>query len=302
MQILMTTRGEIVEKVPAVASRAGSGARVWVRRLWTAEPLLTGTAIGVLALLIPAGLGLWLDPRVITGAPAWLKPAKFALSIGVYALTLSWVLLYLPDWPRTRRIAGRLTASMLILEMALIVIQAARGTTSHFNVATPLDTAIFAAMGIGILVQTLASVAVAVALFRQTFTDRALGWALRLGVTITIIGASTGGLMTTPTAAQLAAAHQAERMVVSGAHTVGGPDGGPGLPVTGWSTSHGDVRVAHFVGLHAMQALPLIALLFRRRSEKSRVRFTLVAGAAYALLFAGLLLQALRGLPLVAIS
>ena len=67
----------------------------------------------------------------------------------------------------------------------------------------------------------------------------------------------TGGLMTRPTAAQLEAARAGERMTIAGAHTVGAPDGGPGLAGTGWSTEHGDLRVPHFVGLHALQVLPL---------------------------------------------
>jgi hypothetical protein len=136
--------------------------------------------------------------------------------------------------------------------------------------------------------------------WRQTFSDRALGWALRLGLTITILGASTGGLMTGPTDAQIAEARLTGRMTVSGAHTVGGPDGGPGLPGTGWSLEHGDVRVAHFIGLHAFQALPLLAVaLRRRRSDAARVRAVLAAAVSYAGLFAILLWQALRGNALV---
>ena len=93
--------------------------------------------------------------------------------------------------------------------------------------STTLDMVLFFVMGVAILLQTLVSVAVAVALWRQRFTDQALGWALRLGMTLTIIGALTGALMTRPTAAQLADARAGERMTTAGAHTVGGVDGGP---------------------------------------------------------------------------
>jgi hypothetical protein len=166
-------------------------------------------------------------------------------------------------------------------------------------VATPLDLALWVTMGTAIVVQTLVSVAVAIALWRQPFTDKALGWALRLGLTITIVGASFGGLMTGPTDAQLAEA-RAARLTVVGAHTVGGPDGGPGLPGTGWSREHGDLRVPHFMGLHAMQFLPLLAILLgRSRSEMTRVRLTFATAASYSFLFALLLWQALRGQPLV---
>jgi hypothetical protein len=122
-------------------------------------------------------------------------------------------------------------------------------------------------------------------------------------MTMTIVGALTGGLMTRPTDAQLAEASASGRIVLAGAHTVGAPDGGPGLPVTGWSTRHGDLRVAHFVGLHALQVLPILTLVaFRGRREQTRVRLTLSAALAYVLVFVALLVQALRGMPLVALG
>jgi hypothetical protein len=116
-------------------------------------------------------------------------------------------------------------------------------------------------------------------------------------MTLTIAGALTGPLMTRPTAEQLADARAAGRIAMAGAHSVGGPDGGPGLPVTGWSREHGDLRVAHFVGLHAIQALALIAVGLRRwrRPEAVRVRALLAAAASYASLFVLLLIDALRG-------
>jgi hypothetical protein len=157
-------------------------------------------------------------------------------------------------------------------------------------------------MGAAILIQTFVSIAVAVALFRQRFSDRALGWALRIGMTLTIAGAMTGPLMTRPTPDQLARARAGEPLTIIGAHSVNGVDGGPGLPVTGWSREHGDVRVPHFVGLHALQVLALVAVGLRRRlkSEGARLKVVAIAGASYASLFLLLLWGALRGQSVVA--
>lgn len=107
--------------------------------------------------------------------------------------------------------------------------------------------------------------------------------------------------MTQPTPAQLADARAGHRMTVAGAHTVGAPDGGPGLPVTGWSREHGDLRVAHFLGLHALQLLPLTAVFLARRGwrQARRVRMVWAASASYVSLFALLLWQALRGHSIV---
>lgn len=245
------------------------------------------------------------DPRIIEGAPAWLKPLKFAVSTAIYCATLAWVLRYLPDWPRLARRTAAVTAWVFVVEVALVALQAARGTTSHFNTSTSLNGAIFSVMGVAIAVQTVAAVAIAVALWRQPFVDRAMGWALRLGMTLAVAGASVGGMMTQPTAAQLAQARETRQMPRAGAHTVGAPDGGAGLPGTGWSLTHGDLRVPHFVGLHAMQALPFVAwLVTRRRGTRDSARVGVVVGAAvsYAALFALLLAQAMLGQPLIAPS
>jgi hypothetical protein len=112
-------------------------------------------------------------------------------------------------------------------------------------------------------------------------------------MTLTILGALTGPLMTVPNSDQLARARAGERMTVAGAHTVGGVDGGPGIPVTGWSRDHGDVRVPHFLGLHAIQVLALVALAIRR------VHLVFAAAASYTALFVLLLFEALHGRSLV---
>ena len=269
-----------------------------IRNLWRTSRPLTAIGLVMLVVLVPFAVGLFLDPRLITGVPAWLKPAKFAVSTAIYSLTLAWVFRALPAWPRMRAIVGWTTALVFAIEVAIIAGQAWRGTTSHFNVSTLLDGVLFGVMGMLIIVQTIASVAVAVALWRERgFADQAMGWAMRIGMTLTIVGAATGGLMTRPTTTQLDQARTTHVMTVSGAHTVGAPDGGSGLPGTGWSREHGDLRVPHFVGLHALQAQPLLVVALRRRQwpEALRVRAAVVAGAAYAGLFVTLLAQALRG-------
>jgi hypothetical protein len=74
------------------------------------------------------------------------------------------------------------------------------------------------------------------------------------------------------------------------------------LTGTGWSTEHGDLRVPHFVGLHAVQALPLVALFLGRLgiARQAHERLVLIAAASYAGLYVILLTQALRGIPLIA--
>jgi hypothetical protein len=281
---------------------ARTGAANLLNTIWRASPPLT--AVGLLMLVVAAAslVGVFLDSRIITGAPAWLKPFKFAISTAVYSLTLAWIFQWLTDWPRVRRIVGWTTAIVFVLEVAIIDAQAWRGTTSHFNASTPIDRVLFGVMGAAILLQTLVSVAVAIALWRQRFADRSLAWALRLGMMLTIAGAFTGPLMTRPTTAQLTDARAGRGIPIIGAHSVGGVDGGPGVPITGWSREHGDVRVPHFMGLHAIQVLALIAVALRRwrRPETLRVRVVLAAAASYASLFLLLLWEALRGKSVVA--
>src|SRR5688500_6430585 len=149
--------------------------------LWRASPPMTAVGLLMLGVAVASIVGIFVDPRTITGAPAWLKPFKFAISTAIYSLTLAWIFGWLSDWPRVRSVVGWTTAIVFVVEVAIIDAQAWRGTTSHFNVSTPLNGVLFSVMGVAIVLQTLTSVAVAVALWRQRFTDRPFAWALRLG-------------------------------------------------------------------------------------------------------------------------
>ena len=253
-------------------------------------------------LLLVSLAGLALDARVITGAPAWLKPTKFGLSTTIYLLSLAWMVQDLPHRPALRRATSTI-AWGIALEMLLICVQAARGTTSHFNVDTSLDGAIFATMGCAIAVVWIASAVVLWLHWHAPALDRGLATAFRFGLALNILGAGVGWTMTRPFPGQIDAIGRGERPRIVGAHTVGGADGGPGLPLTGWSTQHGDLRVPHFLGMHGLQALPLLLLGMRagRRRRNDAIERTILylATSAGGLAFAAALFQALRGHPLL---
>jgi hypothetical protein len=190
----------------------------------------------------------------------------------------------------------------LLLEQVLIVGQVARGTTSHFNVGTPFDAAVWGTMGATVVLVWGLSLLTAILLIRQRLPDPAFAWALRLGVLVSFVGMAVAFLMTQPTPAQEALADAGGSMPIAGAHSVGVPDGGPGLPIVGWSTVGGDLRAAHFFGLHALQALPLFSWLIARTTLDARWRVALVwtAGFAYLALVLLLTWQAVRGQSIVA--
>ena len=285
-----------------------SNVKILVRKLWAASPeMMVSTAAHLAALAAFVVLAV-VDQRVVNGQLAWIKPAKFAISGAIYMTTLAWVMAHVEGHRRALKVVGWVTGFVLALEVALIAMQAGRGVISHFNAGSSFDGVVFGVMGAAVLVAWLTGWTVPVLLVRQRFEDPALGSALRTGVIVSMIGASLGGLMTGPTKSQLEVMKRGERPARVGAHAVGVPDGGEGLAVVGWSTEGGDLRIAHFAGLHALQIVPLMGLWIRRRgvrrglSALAQVRQVRVAAAGYLGLIGVLAVQALRAEPLLAPS
>src|ERR1017187_8865012 len=104
-----------------------------MKTLWNTNKPLTATGILMMAVFVPSVIGIFIDPRIITGMPAWLKPAKFAISVALYSATIAWLFRYVQIWPQFKRVSGWILSFVGIAEVAIIDIQAARGTTSHFN-------------------------------------------------------------------------------------------------------------------------------------------------------------------------
>jgi len=266
------------------------------------RPLLAASA-AMAVLVVVCLVGLLVDPRSLTGAPIWAKPLKFSISVLIYAASLAWLLGILSV--RRRRLAwwiGTLSTIALVIEMVIIVGAASRGITSHFNVSTPVSTTLWSVMAFSIVVVWMAALVTAVLLFRTDLGDPARSLAIRAGTVIAVIGMGLAFLMTGPTAAQLD-----DFQGIAGAHTVGVPDGGPGLPLLGWSTVAGDLRIPHFVGMHALQVIPLTALLLEvlasrltvLRARVVRLRLLWLAIGLYLGVLAILTGQALAGQSIV---
>ena len=279
----------------------------WLHTFWTTRsPLLFSSAVyAVMIVLFTAGLVL--DDRMITGAPAWLKPLKFAVSSLMYSLTLLWILRFVRHRPRLVNVVSWANGAALLAELSIILFQAARGTTSHFNVTSPLNRTLYLIMAGAVGVLWLTHLIVTLVVVSQRFERPSFALSLRLGLTLTLIGMSLGFLMVTPLGTLLASGQGVKPPLlptgIIGAHSIGVPDGSPGLPLVGWSTVGGDLRVGHFIGLHALQLLPLFAWLLTRRprfSETQRVRLVWTTGLGYLGVMLLTTWQALRAQPLTA--
>jgi hypothetical protein len=247
-------------------------------------------AVSMGLVAVGAVIGVVVDGRVLLGAAIWLKPLKFALSFGLYALALAWILSLVERGRRTGRVVGWVIVIGSAIEVAIVVVQVVRGTRSHFNDDTPFDTMLFSIMGATVALIWLATLALAVVVLSQRPADRAAAWSVRLGLLVALAGMAIGMIMSMQPGI--------------GAHSVGVRDGGPGLPLFGWSTTGGDLRVGHFIGMHALQLLPLLAAALTavpglRNDGAVRLRLVVVSAGAYLGLLVLLTWQALRGQPLL---
>ena len=268
----------------------GSRALSWVGL----ASLATGT--------ITAGL-MAIDDRQLGGTSVWLKPTKFGISIAIASFTLALLLPALRMPAKTRARAITTIAVGLAIEQIIITFQAARGVPSHFNASNLFDGALFQIMGAAITLVTIAAAFLAWYALRTPYENRALGSGIRSGLWIMIAGSLVAFLMTRPTTAQLATLTAGEATPLIGAHSVGVADGAAGMPLTRWNLQGGDLRVPHFIGLHALQLMPLAGLWLSRRREWSgrlALQFTRIAAFAYGGLFLTSLVQAMRGQSLAA--
>ncbi|MEL7435758.1 MAG: hypothetical protein AAFN11_17555 [Chloroflexota bacterium] len=271
------------------------------KRVWNENRPLALTGIALLVSLAITIIGIFVDPRVITGQPAWLKPAKFAISLAIYAFTALWMLSFIEGRQRIKQIIIWGIIVTLWIEFGLIAMQAFRGTTSHFNAETPFDMAVYATMAIAVVGLWFTCFGLAGLFFFQNLKDKAFSWGMRIGLVGSIIGMGMAFTMTIPNQFTDVGT-PSDGSTIIGAHSIGVDDGGPGLPIVGWSTEGGDLRVSHFIGLHAMQAVPILAMILATIgvADNHRLRFVIIGGFAYIAITFLTYWQALRGQSVIA--
>jgi hypothetical protein len=229
-------------------------------------------ALGCLVLMFTSN-------TMVLGINAWIKPMKFFISTVFFSWTMGWYLFYLNE-PRKTTIYSWALIITLLFELIYIAWQAARGELSHFNISSALHGMMFSLMGLVITIITAWTGYIAFLFWRRPLpqlSDSYL-WGIRFGLLLFVVFAFAGGLM----AARLS-------------HTVGTVmETTNGLPVLNWSRESGDLRVAHFFGMHALQLLPLMGFYLARTKRQ-----IILSSLLYATFVSVLLWQALKGVPLI---
>ena len=239
-------------------------------------------ALMLLALVVVTLISIS-DTRQILGLNPWIKPMKFMTSITIFLWTVAWFMPETENKPRARAVVRWTIATAMLVEIFCITMQSVRGVASHFNHATAFDDAIFGIMGMGVVFNTLAMALFLSIIRRDTPPSRAgYIWGIRLGVAMFLVASLQGVVI-----------------VTNDAHSVAGPDGGPGLPFVNWSTQYGDLRIAHFFGMHAMQALPLLGFALDRMRLAAARNVVIAAGILWLAVTGGLLVLALQGRPII---
>ena len=213
----------------------------------------------------------------VYGVNAWYKPFKFAFSTLTFVWAMAWYCYYLPEF--NIQLFSWSIIVLLGFEVIYIALQASKGQLSHYNSSTPFYSAMFSLMALAATLATLYTAYVGFLFFRNSFPDlpNHYLWAIRLAIIIFVIFSFEGFAM-------------GSRLN----HSIGALNDNSNWFIVGWSKTVGDLRVSHFIGMHALQILPLISFYILKNTKA-----TVVLSLFYLLLALFTLFQALQGRPLI---
>jgi hypothetical protein len=257
-----------------------------VSELFHRQPILSAYAALLLA-LTPFMLAMQLfDLRTFDGIDVWAKPTKFVVSVALFALTSAWFFGYVrPD----RRGAPSLRASVGVIigagsfEIIYISWQAGHGLASHFNHSSLFFEIMYGLMGLGAVLLVASTLPLAWQIWRRPAPGLPPEFVAAVVIGLALCCALGGGF--------------GIYMSQQYGHAVGQVEGH--APIFGWNRAGGDLRIAHFLGIHAQQAIPVLGLLIARLSARLRWPALIGGSLAYVLLTVALFIQAIQGRPLL---
>lgn len=214
---------------------------------------------------------------LVYGVNAWYKPFKFAFSTLTFAWAMAWYCAYIPHF--NVKLFNWVIILLLGFEIIYIAFQAGKGQLSHYNLSSSFYATMYSLMAAAATLVTLYTAYVGYLFFKYDFPDlpNYYLWAIRLGIFIFVIFSFEGFLM-------------GSRLN----HSVGALNDNSNWFILGWSKTVGDLRVSHFIGMHALQVLPLLSYFVFKSCK-----LTLALSFVYALLALATLIQALQGKPLI---
>lgn len=237
------------------------------------SPILYWVVVTHVILAVGCLIGVFIDDRTLLGVNVWIKPLKFSISVGIYIFTVGYLMTLYPYSKRKKNCINNIVTWTLLIEVCIIIYQASRGVQSHYNVSSPFDGLLFAAMGLLTAINVLIIVLFIFDTIRLKLkTFKSIQWAILLGWLIVLFGSWVGG-----------------QMINEMSHTIG---------------ADGDLRIAHFFGLHSIQIIPLFALWISNRLKRAN-RTQIIIVTVFTLLYVSgigfTFYQAKQGLPLLSL-
>jgi hypothetical protein len=244
--------------------------------------------LGAIHLIIFLLLLLYLpfNEYVVLGLNSVIKPMKFALSIWIYSWTMAIIMTYFVNQKKVK-IYSYAAIVCMGFEQIAITFQALRGEQSHFNKSNTFGIIVYELMGLFILTITLWTAYMAYVYIKQKThsLSNQIVLSMRIGLVYFVIFSLFGGYIGGKTG-----------------HSVGGLDVGNGLWFLNWNTLFGDLRVAHFFGIHSLQIIPLFGLFLSKFSNTaSATKLVWIFSMLYFIYVVFVMVQAVKGLPFIQI-
>ena len=233
----------------------------------------------MLAAILPTSVWAHRDLRRVHGARVGAKPLKFIASTALFAASTACLMALSGVATQAQREFDRIGTLVVVtagFEVGYITLQAVRGAPSHYNERDAFHAAMFRSMGLA-AVALMASQAWLAWVVWQHIADApatALPAVVVVACALTFVMGTASGVL------------------------LGGrqPPPGVGLPLLGWHRRL-DLRPAHFVGVHAQQAVPVLGWASLRWFGIRSCDVFLVATSLYVLVWLALLVAGLARSP-----